>query len=256
MNDQVSHPLAMEFHRARLGALRAAIDDLVRHRPQSYLASADAAAPSTIRGPLAGCLKSAPIYQIISQPARYEDLDRLLMPQASKPAPCRSGNQQALIELYQVAETYFVKDGNRRVTEARARGQLFLLAHVTEYQIDGSPDQPADLFTQLLVEEYREFQALTGLAQIRPAQQIACTALGGYAALLRQIESLRAELAARQGYAIDRQAAVAQWYDQLYQPITAVLRRQYNLEQLPRRSETDLYLWSTRLVLPSLSDIR
>ena len=37
MKEQVSHLLAMEFHRARLDAMRAAIDDLIRHRPPSLL---------------------------------------------------------------------------------------------------------------------------------------------------------------------------------------------------------------------------
>jgi hypothetical protein len=247
MNDQVSHPLAMEFHRARLGAMRAAVDDLIRRRPQSLLACADASAQPPIRGRLDHGLKSAPIYQIIGQPARYDDLDRLLTaadPRAT--AGCNSKGQ-ALIELYQIGDTYFVKDGNRRVSEARARGQLFLLAHVTEYQIDGALDQPADMYAQLLLEEYREFQALTGIAQLRPAQQIECTALGSYAELLRQIETLRSELATRLGCAVERQIAVARWYDLRYLPITTALRRQHLVEQLPERREADLYLWMTNL---------
>ena len=240
MNDQVSHPLAMEFHRARLGAMRAAIDDLIRHRPPSLLA--DSATRLTIRDRIDRGLKSAPIYQIISRPARY-DFDRLLAPASVSVAVGHAG--QGPIELYQVAQTYFVKDGNRRVSEARARGQLFLLAHVTECQIDGALDDPADMHAQLLLDEYRDFQAITGLDQIRPAQQIECTSLGGYAELIRQIEAYRADLSARLDCPIERHLAVASWYDSLYIPITAALRRQRVLEALPGRCETDLYLWVT-----------
>src|SRR5436190_1771391 len=111
MNDQVSHLLAMEFHRARLGAMRAAIDDLIRHRPPSLLSRP---APLTIRAQLYRGLKSAPIYQIIGRPARYDDLDRWLAPAQVRAASDPTESGQALIELYQVAETYFVKDGNRR----------------------------------------------------------------------------------------------------------------------------------------------
>jgi hypothetical protein len=123
MKDQVSHLLAMEFHRARLGAMRAAIDDLIRHRPPSLLLNS--AAQITIRTRLDRGLKSAPIYQIIGQPARYDDLDHWLAPARVSAAGGRADAGQALVELYQVAETYFVKDGNRRIAEARARGQLF-----------------------------------------------------------------------------------------------------------------------------------
>jgi hypothetical protein len=243
MKEQVSHLLAMEFHRARLGAMRAAIDDLIRHRPPSLLLNS--AAQITIRTRLDRGLKSAPIYQIIGRPARYDDLDRWLAPACVSAAGGRTGAGQALIELYQVAETYFVKDGNRRVAEARARGQLFLLARVTECVIDGALDDPADMYAQLLREEYRDFQAITKLAQLRPAQQIACTALGGYAELLRQIEADRAELAARLGRPIELHVAVASWYDSLYLPVITALRCQHVLEELPGRGETDLYLWVT-----------
>ncbi len=243
MNDQVSHPLAMEFHRARLGAMRAAIDDLIRRRPPSLLHNS--AAQITIRRRLDRGLKSAPIYQIIGRSARYDDLDRWLAPVRVSVASGRAGAGQALIELYQVAETYFVKDGNRRIAEARARGQLFLHARVTDCIIDGGLDDPADMHAQLLREEYRDFQAATKLDQLRPAQQIGCTALGGYAELLRQIEADRAELAAQLGRPIEFQVAMVHWYDSLYLPVITALRRLRVLEELPERCETDLYLWVT-----------
>ena len=249
MNDQVSHPLAMEFHRARLGAMRAAIDDLIRHRPPSLLSSPT---QLTIRAQLYHGLKSAPIYQIIGLPARYDDLDRSLVSARTSHAGERASAERALIELYKIAETYFVQDGHRRVAEARARGQLFLLARVTECVIDGLPDAPADMYAQLLLKEYHDFEAATELTQLRPAHRIACTALGSYAELLHQIDTYRAELAAWLGHPIERQRAVSGWYDTLYQPVITALRRQPMLEHLPGRSETDLYIWVTnRAAQPS-----
>jgi hypothetical protein len=243
MNDQVSHPLAMEFHRARLGAMRAAIDDLIRRRPPSLLTNSPT--QLTIRARIDRGLKSAPIYQIINRPARYDDIDQLLAPAGAGAAAGRADAEQALIELYQVAETYFVKDGNQRVCEARARGQLFLLARVTEYQIQGALEDPADIYAHLLLDERQRFLCFTGLNQISPAQHIECTALGSYAELIRQIEAYGAELAVRLGGTIERELAVASWYDSLYAPITAALRRQRLLEELPGRREADLYLWAT-----------
>jgi hypothetical protein len=252
MNDQVSHPLAMEFHRARLGAMHAAIEDLIRHRPPSLLISS--AASLTIRAQLDRGLKSAPIYQIIGRLARYDDLDRWLGPAHSTLAGDRASSGQALIELYQVSETYFVKDGNQRIAEARARGQLFLLARVTECIIDGPLDDPVDMHAQLLREEYRDFQAASELAQLRPAQQIAWTALGGCAELMRQIDAHWAELSAYLGRPIERHVAVASWYDMLYLPIVTALRCQPVLENMPGRSETDLYIWVTNRSSQPLSD--
>jgi len=241
MNDRVSHPLAMEFHRARLGAMCAAIDDLIRHRPPSLLINSTA--QLTIRARLDRRLKSAPIYRIIGQPARYDDLDQWLAPAHGNVAGGRAGTGPALIELYQIGETYFVKDGNRRVAEARARGQLFLLARVTECLIDGKLDDPSDMYAQLLREECRDFQAATGLDQLRPARLLACSALGGYPELTRQIELYRAELSARLDRPIERHLALAGWYDSLYLPVIDALRQQHVFDQLPGRGEADLYLW-------------
>jgi hypothetical protein len=252
MREQVSHLLAMEFHRARLGTMRAAIDDLIRDRPPSLLINSGATI--TIRTRLDRGLKSAPIYQIIGHPARYDDLDRWLTPACVGAVASRAGAEQALIELYQVGETYFVKDGNRRVAEARARGQLFLLARVTECIIDGLLDDPVDMHAQLLREEYRDFQAASELAQLRPAQQIAWTSLGGCAELMRQIDVHRAELSAYLGRPIERHVAVASWYDMLYLPIVTALRCQPVLENMPGRSETDLYIWVTNRSSQPLSD--
>lgn len=246
MNDQVTHPLAMEFHRARLGAMRAAIDDLIRHRPPSLLSNSPT--QLTIRAQLYRGLKSAPIYRIIGRPARYDDLDRSLVAARASHPDERATSERALIELYKIAETYFVQDGHRRVAEARARGQLFLLARLTECVIDGAPDAPADMYAQLLLEEYRDFEAATDLAQLRSAHRIACTALGSYAELLHQIDTYRADLAAWLGRPIERQLAVSGWYDTLYQPVITALRRQHVLEHLPGRSETDLYIWVTNRV--------
>jgi hypothetical protein len=252
MNERVSHPLAMEFHRARHGAMCAAIDDLIRHRPPSMVISSSE--QLTIRARIERGLKSAPIYQIIGRPARYDDFDRWLVPSRASVVGTRAGAGQPLIELYKIAETYFVKDGRRRVAEARTRGQLFLLARVTECVIDGDLDDPSEMKAQLLSEEYRDFQAATELDQLRPGQQIACTALGGYAELTRQIELYRADLANRHGRPIERRMAVADWYDSLYLPVTAALRHQHVLEKLPGRSEADLYIWVTSRVTRPLAE--
>jgi hypothetical protein len=238
--------MAMEFHRARLGAMRAAIDDLIRHRPPSLLNSSPV--QLTIRSRLYRGLKSAPIYQIIGQPARYDDLDRSLVSARANHASDYAAPGRAAIELYQVAESYFVQDGHRRVAEARARGQLFLSARVTECVIDGTLDDPAGIHSQLLLEEYRDFEAATDLSHLRPGNQIRCTALGGYTTLLHQIDTYRADLAAWLGRPIERQLAVAGWYDALYLPVITALRRQRVLDVLPGRCETDLYIWVTSRV--------
>ena len=251
MNDGVFHPLALEFHRARLGGMRAAVEDLIRHRPPSLLTDIDSWTNPLISARLNRGIVSAPIYQISGRAARYDDFDQLLAPAERRwqPHPNDDGigrgeAHQTPIELYRIGATYFVKDGNRRVAEARARGQLFLLAHVTECLLEHPLNDAADAITQLLLDEYHEFQAATSLAQLRPAQRIECAALGGYAELARQIEAYRAGMEVRLDAAIERHVAVTNWCDTMYMPIASAIHRQGLLRDFPRRSETDLYLWA------------
>src|SRR5207249_759032 len=90
-------------------------------------------------------LESVPVYKIIGSASRYVDFDRWLLQWdraeqiRRKAAQTQSfAGSQSPIELYKVGEVYFVKDGNYRLESARARGQLFLPAHVVEYQIDST----------------------------------------------------------------------------------------------------------------------
>jgi hypothetical protein len=251
MNDRVYHPLALAFHRARLGALHATIDELIRRRPTSLLASRDGWTHPRIRARIDRGVTSVPIYQIISRAARYDDFNQLAPPAERYWQPRRISHaserrhaHQPPIELYRVDASYFVKDGNRRVTEARARGQLFLLARVTECLIDEPIDDTDDVIAQLLLDEYHEFQADTELAQLRPDQRVECTALGGYADVVHQIEANRASLEASLNHTVERRTAVTSWYDTVYVPIADAIRRQGVLDMFPGRSETDLYLWA------------
>ncbi len=43
------------------------------------------------------------------------------------------------VELYQIGENYFVVDGHHRVSVARARGQIFIDAHVIEIETIAQP---------------------------------------------------------------------------------------------------------------------
>jgi hypothetical protein len=42
------------------------------------------------------------------------------------------------VELIQVGDTYFVRDGHHRVSVARTFGQKYIEAHVTVWQVDGA----------------------------------------------------------------------------------------------------------------------
>jgi hypothetical protein len=78
---------------------------------------------------------------------------------------------------------------------------------------------------------------------LRPDERIEFSELGGYLDLVRHINAHRYALSRQLGRAIERDEAVAGWYDSVYMPIVQVIRAQGALRRLPGRTEADLYRW-------------
>ncbi len=152
------------------------------------------------------------------------------------------------VELYQVGEVYFVKDGNHRVTVARALGSKTVEAYVTEYI---SPlaltveTVDADLDALALQIERERFLGRTRLPELRPDARIEVSQAGGYNTLLEHIAVPAYVLSQQAGRPVDWDEAVSLWYDDVYLPVVRAIRSSQPdlLRRYPGRSEADLYLW-------------
>lgn len=85
-------------------------------------------------------LQIVSIDNIVGSVGRCHDFDRAFYPRRVK-EPGRwiriakahyQGIDLPPVELYKVGDTYFVADGNHRISVARTRGQVFIDAYVTE----------------------------------------------------------------------------------------------------------------------------
>jgi len=147
------------------------------------------------------------------------------------------------VELYQLGETYFVKDGNHRVSVARERGQVYVDAVVIELHAPVPIGSLAELEEWIEQQEAVEFLATTELLLLRPEAQVLVTLPGQYQQLLEHISVHRWFLGIESGRAIPYAKAVASWYDRVYMPIVEGIREASLLREFPKRSEADLYLW-------------
>jgi hypothetical protein len=85
-------------------------------------------------------LQTVPLEKIVGSEHRYRDFDRAFYPRQSHTRKRWVSIDQAYyeqvplppVELLKVGERYFVRDGNHRVSVARAQGQNFMDAYVTE----------------------------------------------------------------------------------------------------------------------------
>jgi len=196
-------------------------------------------------------LQDIPLDAIVGSVGRYTDFTRSFLPRQDSDeerwarVKVRVTDLGGLppIEVYQIGETYFVRDGNHRVSVARQVGATHIQAYVTEVRtkVPLSPDiQPDDL---ILKAEYADFLEHTRLDELRPEADLSVTVTGQYQVLEEHIKVHRYFMGLEQEREIPYQEAVGHWYDEVYRPVVQVIRERGILRDFPGRTETDLYLW-------------
>jgi hypothetical protein len=149
----------------------------------------------------------------------------------------------AIVELYGIGETYFVRDGNHRVSVARERGQEFVDAVVIELSAPVPVGSLRDLEEWIRREDAVAFLSSTRLMDVRPQAQVLLTLPGQYEQLLEHILVHRWFLGIEANQEIGYEAAVGSWYDRVYLPLVEAIREAEVLKECPQRTEADLYLW-------------
>lgn len=209
-------------------------------------------------------LLDIPLKNIAGSTGRYEDFTRHFLPRSGNEREkerwrniytlAETGKGFPPIDVYKIDQVYFVKDGNHRVSVARALGWETIQAHVTELptSISLTPDvEPDDL---LIKEECAYFLARTWLDYTRPDSKyhIDFSEPSGYWRLLKHIELHRFCLEKERGQPLADNADVAfhlaavDWYDHVYLPMIEVVRQMGVIKHFPGRSESDLYMWLIR----------
>lgn len=196
-------------------------------------------------------LKEIPLDAIVGSVGRYSDFTRSFLPLQDKSEhrwariETKVTDMAGLppIEVYQIGNAFFVRDGNHRVSVALQLGASHIEAYVTrvDTKVPLSPDvQPDDL---ILKAEYANFLEVTGLDEIRPDADLSVTAPGQYPRLLEHIEVHRYFMGLDRRREIPYEEAVGHWYDRVYLPAVQAIRDMDVLQGFPDRTETDLYLW-------------
>ncbi len=199
-------------------------------------------------------LQQVPLDQIVGSAGKYRDFTRSFWPRNEKLrerwkwiyVAAHDFRGLPPVELYQVGEVYFVKDGNHRISVARALGSKTIEAYVTEYispALLTVATVDADLDALALQIERERFLGRTRLPELRPDAQIELSQPGGYDTLQEHIAVPAYVLSQQTGQPVAWDEAVALWYDDVYTPVVRVIRQHDLLRRYPGRSDADLYLW-------------
>lgn len=202
-------------------------------------------------------IQMVPLKQIVGSVGRYRDFTRTFLPRAGANAERWARLDAAMnsleglppVELFKIGEVYFVRDGNHRISVARANDVSHIEAYVTEVKTD-IPVTASDFERDqwLLKVEAAEFEEATNLNLLRPDNNVCFTEPGRYALLLQHIEVHRylrdLELERQQAHhCLTWEEAVVSWYENVYLPVVDAIRSFELLAQFPGRTEADLYLW-------------
>jgi hypothetical protein len=196
-------------------------------------------------------LQEIELDKIVGSVGRYRDFDREFLPR-HKGQELRWRRVYDLnaapeglppIDVYKVSGVYFVRDGNHRVSVARANGLRTLEAYVTEYDAPIQVNADDTMDAVLIRMEAADFFHVTQLDRLRPDQDVRFTNPGRYVLLLEHIHVHRYLKEVEQSRSIPYAEAVASWYDNVYLPLVHEIRERGILKDFPGRTEADLYSW-------------
>ena len=195
-------------------------------------------------------LEEIPLNRIVGSVGRYRDFNRAFLPRAQIDPQRwaridRMRRQASLpaIDVFQVGDVYFVRDGNHRVSVARTRGDKTIWARVAKIPIRvplGPDTSREDL---ILKAAYAEFLEKTSLDRSIPDQSVELTRADGYRSILQHIEVHQFYLGLRSRYYPTLPEAAAAWYQTVYLPVIEHIRASGIMSRFPGRTEADLYLW-------------
>ena len=189
-------------------------------------------------------LRDIPLDAIVGSVGRYNDFTRDFLPRqdftqdrwAKVKAASEGSPGLPPIDVYKVGESYFVKDGNHRVSVARQLGAISIQAYVTEVLVRVPLDpntQPDDL---ILKAEYAEFLERTHLDELRPEADLSVTIPGQYPTLEEHIAVHRHYMGIDQQRFIPPDEAVSHWYDMIYLPAVQAMQEGGILRNFPNRT--------------------
>ncbi len=194
-----------------------------------------------------------PVDRIIGSEGRYRDFSSAFMPKRERlrerwvriDTSLMDGVVLPPISVYSLGGWYFVRDGNHRVSVAKATGGEFIDAEVVQL------DSKIPLETGITMREIRRrvvmYEREMFLEQYGslplPFGEIVFTSPGAYPELLNHILVHKYYMNEGRKDELSLSDAASHWFDNIYKPIVDVIREDHLLSSFPGATEGDMYLW-------------
>lgn len=202
-------------------------------------------------------MKVIPIDKIIGSEGRYKDFDNNFFPKSSHLRHRWEHVDEAAIKsitlppikVYEIDGLYFVRDGNHRVSVAKARGTEFIDAEVVTLQSEiklKKPNNMNDIVKQIINYEKRLFYAETSFGDITDFWCLDFSRAGRYDVIYNHILTHKYFLNQQQEEEVSMEDAILSWFTKVYIPIISTIQKKKILKKFPKRTYSDLYVWIVR----------
>lgn len=201
-------------------------------------------------------VENIPLDSIIGSVGRYADFTRSYWPIDGTDEQRWARVKMAIndmsgvppIEVYQIGEVYFVRDGNHRVSVFREMGATEIQAYVEKLATKvpiSSDDDIDDIITKA---EKTKFLLNTQLDQHRSEADIQLSVPGAYKDIQDHIQIYQQYLSQTQNRPVSLPEAAAEWYDHYYCVVVNAINRFGIRRDFPGHTEGDIYMrvWKHR----------
>lgn len=196
-------------------------------------------------------LQDIPLDNIRGSVGRYDDFTSAFLPRKEHmlerwetvDVAMREGKTPP-IEVYKIGESYFVLDGNHRVSVARQLGRDTIDAYVYEFPMLSWPESEEDIDGALIQFEQSAFLEKVGPENSKTAESMVFSCPGCYRNLSSQIDIYRRGKQDKDRQQMTFEDAFSAWNEEVYKPSIEAIHKHDLLSLFPNRTEGDLFLWA------------
>ena len=149
------------------------------------------------------------------------------------------------ISVYEITGWYFVRDGNHRVSVAKANGAEYIDAEIVvlNSMIKISPDMTIPELKKKAVNYERNRFLSQYTPSYIPMGDIVFTGVGAYADLVQHMLVHKYFINQNLDHEISFEEGAISWYKNVYKPIVDAIREEKLLSFFPGHTEGDMYLY-------------
>lgn len=199
-------------------------------------------------------MQVVPISKIIGSEGRYKDFDNQFFPKKSIIKERWEHVDEAIIndivlppiKVYELGGLYFVRDGNHRVSVAKAKGVEFIDAEVISLQteIRLSPVRTLQgMIKQIINYEKRNFYMETSFGDITDYWCLDFTTAGQYEVIYQHILTHKYFINMNKTEEISMEEAIKSWFDTVYMPVVYAIEKSRIMKYFKKNTISELYVF-------------